>query len=277
MGTTYRLFTHKHDPQGAWVDAKGNRVHILCYDELGETQGSATTNTSAYNSKSVLPHPWLRSTTKATYAAANGFFIDAEAPVPIVYPVDDGAVLVSNSDNFIDTSAGAQPQVMSLSLPCAPINGDVVKIIDSTGTFDNVPVTLSACANTIEGLASATLDMEYGVYEFTWTGTQWVMQREDKEPTMHEMVWDTAAWTSPTYVAGSYAVRKQMWDKSGDPANGELMFYVRMQDYYAGTSDGIVHEISGGTVAAPNLDPQGPALRIFTKRAADAVVEVAIV
>jgi hypothetical protein len=60
----------------------------------------------------------------------------------------------------------------SIVLPASPV-GTVFIVKDAAGVANINPITVSAIASTIDGSASATIDVPYGSITFIYNGIEW--------------------------------------------------------------------------------------------------------
>ena len=311
------LFTHAPDPQGIWLDAKGGRYHIIGYDnDLGRA-ASSSFSAGQGRSNYLRSNPWKEAETEYAYsklvsleaagpiAGAEQIFFDdtaggsplgvdnvqdaldlldlqtARTPLEISAP---GAALTAGRTHFVDSSGMGSPA--TVTLPAAPADGTVVRIIDPYRSFRDNPLSVTASGgDTIDGDAEFLAISDWGSYEMVYHAATagWVMQQDDQDAEMHSMEIDTTGvdWAGTPY-AGLYCERKQLWD-------GQVYYYFTITDYYADTNpdgspnpsaaDGVVHEVLAGTwsptisLTAPNALPAP--LRIFTKSQVNGLVSVA--
>jgi hypothetical protein len=90
--------------------------------------------------------------------------------VPVTI-VDTSPYIALPTDYMLAVTANAVIPA-SIVLPASPI-GTVFIVKDTAGVANINPITVSAIASTIDGVASALIDASYGSLTFIYNGFEW--------------------------------------------------------------------------------------------------------
>lgn len=103
-----------------------------------------------------------------TISASGGGFADIRTAVATPITV------VAATDNIIDVAVPG-PVAVAVTLP-AGVLGQQFTIKDGLGLAAvATPITITPTAGTIDGAATATINVPYGALTFVYNGTQWLI------------------------------------------------------------------------------------------------------
>lgn len=147
----------------------------MIYNNLGIITGSLPTRRNLFAFGAMLHRPASSLQVSSIGGPGNDVFYNASSSSNLYVPVTDVTTTPftpSTSDYFLCVDIDGPASIV---LPETTI-GRVYVVKDCDGDAATNPITITAIGSTIDGAASATINVNYGSLTFVFNGTEWSIE-----------------------------------------------------------------------------------------------------